>query len=37
MQYLLQNVDTCMDLSEKDRFLSAIDLPTFLKENETVR
>ncbi|KAJ8933232.1 hypothetical protein NQ314_014148 [Rhamnusium bicolor] len=36
-QYLVQNVDTCMDLSKKDRFLSVIDLPTFLKQNETFR
>ncbi|XP_018575240.1 monocarboxylate transporter 14-like [Anoplophora glabripennis] len=35
-QYLLQNVDTCPDLSQKERFFSAIDLPTFLKQNETV-
>nr|CAH7749230.1 unnamed protein product [Callosobruchus chinensis] len=35
-QYLLENVDTCMDLSEKSRFTSVINLPTFLKENETV-
>ncbi|KAJ8923173.1 hypothetical protein NQ315_001727 [Exocentrus adspersus] len=35
-QYLLQNVDTSLDLAEKERFLSAVDLPTYLKQNETV-
>ncbi|KAJ8957427.1 hypothetical protein NQ318_004907 [Aromia moschata] len=35
-QYLLQNIDTSMDLSERNRFMSAIDLPTFLKQNEKV-
>lgn len=35
-QYLLQNIDTCMDLSEKNRFKSAVNLPTFLKQNEKV-
>lgn len=33
-QLVLQRVSTSLDLTEKDRFRSAIDLPTFVKENE---
>ncbi|CAG9812474.1 unnamed protein product [Phaedon cochleariae] len=35
-QYLLQDVDATLDLSDKDRFKSVVDLPTFIKENEKV-
>ncbi|CAH1115988.1 unnamed protein product [Phaedon cochleariae] len=36
VQVLLQRVDTKPDLTEKNRFRSVVDLPTFLKKNETV-
>ncbi|CAG9838628.1 unnamed protein product [Diabrotica balteata] len=35
-QYLLQDVDATLDLSDKDRFNSVVDLPTFVRENEKV-
>ncbi|CAG9864854.1 unnamed protein product [Phyllotreta striolata] len=34
--YLLEDVDATLDLSDKDRFNSAVDLPTFVRQNEEV-
>lgn len=34
--YLLENIDTTLDLTRQNRFKSAINLPTYLKENEKV-
>lgn len=34
--YLLENVDTSVDLTKRTRFKSALNLPTYLKENEKV-
>ncbi|XP_056642873.1 monocarboxylate transporter 9-like [Diorhabda sublineata] len=35
-QYLLQDVDATLDLTDKDRFNSVVDLPTFVRDNEKV-
>lgn len=35
--YLLENIDTSIDFTKRSRFKSALNLPTYLKENEKVR
>lgn len=34
--FLLEDVDATLDLSDKDRFKSVVDLPTFVRQNEEV-
>lgn len=35
--FLLENIDTSIDLTKRNRFKSTINLPTYLKENEKVK